>query len=173
MRRFMTLLGLATLAALVALAACKNGDGGSSGSNDGDSDGCGEVSAAVKGDPVNGPPVVDGEIVTTGSCLRYIDTEVGSGAAPEAGDTIVVHYSGYLEDGTKFDSSVDRGQPFVFAIGTRQVIPGWDEGLATLQVGGKRRLIIPPELGYGPDGSPPVIPGNATLIFDVELLEIQ
>ncbi|MEX0800301.1 MAG: FKBP-type peptidyl-prolyl cis-trans isomerase [Dehalococcoidia bacterium] len=163
MRRLIILMGLAALAAaLVALAACE--DSGESG--------CGSVPASAKGDASMGIPEVDGEIVTTGSCLRYIDTELGAGESPQAADVIAVHYSGYLEDGTKFDSSVD-GQPFVFQLGVGRVIPGWDEGLATMQVGGKRRLIIPPELGRGVAGSPPTIPANATLIFDVELLEIQ
>jgi FKBP-type peptidyl-prolyl cis-trans isomerase len=84
-----------------------------------------------------------------------------------------VHYTGWLADGTKFDSSVDSGQPFSFIIGTGKVIKGWDEGVATMKVGGKRRLIIPPELGYGATGYPPIIPANAQLTFDVELLEIR
>jgi peptidylprolyl isomerase len=116
---------------------------------------------------------VSGDPVTTGSGLQYIDVEHGSGDGPKAGETVVVHYTGWLEDGTKFDSSVDRGRPFSFAIGTGQVIRGWDEGLATMQLCGKRRLIIPSDLGYGARGSGNVIPPNATLIFDVELLEIR
>ncbi|KKK81854.1 hypothetical protein LCGC14_2809220, partial [marine sediment metagenome] len=95
------------------------------------------------------------------------------GEAPKAEQTVVVHYTGWLEsDGTKFDSSVDRGTPFSFTIGEGRVIGGWDEGLATMQVGGKRRLIIPPDLAYGESGQGP-IPANATLIFDVELLETR
>lgn len=122
----------------------------------------------------DGPPPVDIDPITTGSGLQYCDVEVGEGEAPEAGDTVAVHYTGWLqEDGAKFDSSVDRGRPFTFQIGVGQVIAGWDEGVATMQVGGTRRLIIPSGLGYGERGSPPVIPPNATLIFDVELLEIQ
>ncbi|HRN87566.1 FKBP-type peptidyl-prolyl cis-trans isomerase [Hyphomicrobium sp.] len=114
---------------------------------------------------------------TTASGLKIVDTEVGSGEQPKTGQTAVVHYTGWLyengEKGTKFDSSVDRGQPFGFKIGTGQVIRGWDEGVATMKVGGKRTLILPPELGYGASGAGGVIPPNATLIFDVELLEIQ
>jgi peptidylprolyl isomerase len=119
------------------------------------------------------PPPVSGEATVTASGLKYIDIEVGSGDSPQTGQTVSVDYTGWLTDGTKFDSSVDRGQPFSFTIGTGQVIKGWDEGVATMKVGGKRRLIIPPELGYGATGYPPVIPGNAELIFDVELLEIR
>ena len=119
------------------------------------------------------PPSATGESTVTDSGLEYIDIEVGSGESPQTGQTVSVHYTGWLADGTKFDSSVDRGQPFSFTIGTGQVITGWDEGVATMKVGGKRRLIIPPELGYGASGYPPVIPANAELTFDVELLEIR
>lgn len=119
-----------------------------------------------------GPPAVSGEPTTTASGLQYIDIKVGEGASPQTGQTVVVHYTGWLADGTKFDSSVDRGQPFSFIIGIGKVIKGWDEGVATMKVGGERRLIIPPELGYGAKAYGP-IPGNAQLIFDVELLEIK
>ncbi len=112
-------------------------------------------------------------VVTTSSGLKYIEVEEGTGAAPEAGQTVIVHYTGTLEDGTKFDSSLDRNRPFSFRLGTGQVIRGWDEGISTMKVGGKRRLIIPPDLGYGARGAGGVIPPNATLIFDVELLRIS
>lgn len=112
-------------------------------------------------------------MITTASGLQYEDLVVGTGASPTRGDTVIVHYTGWLEDGTKFDSSVDRGQPFSFVIGVGQVIPGWDEGVATMQIGGQRRLTIPAELGYGTQGAGGVIPPNATLIFEVELLGIQ
>lgn len=109
---------------------------------------------------------------TTDSGLEYFDIEVGDGATPEPGQTVVVHYSGWLEDGTLFDSSVQRGEPFTFPLGQGAVIPGWDEGLSTMQVGGTRQMRIPPELGYGDAGGGPIPPGS-TLIFDVELIEIR
>ena len=116
-------------------------------------------------------------VTTTPSGLKIIDLKVGTGPSPRTGQTCVMHYTGWLYEngnkGKKFDSSVDRGQPFEFKIGTHQVIAGWDEGIATMKVGGKRTLIIPPELGYGERGAGNVIPPNATLIFDVELLGIK
>ena len=118
-----------------------------------------------------------GATVTTPSGLKITDTRVGTGATPKAGQICVMHYTGWLYEGgakgKKFDSSVDRGQPFEFPIGRRQVISGWDEGVATMKVGGKRTLIIPPELGYGARGAGGVIPPNAVLIFDVELLGVH
>jgi peptidylprolyl isomerase len=115
--------------------------------------------------------------VTTPSGLKYIDTKAGTGASPKTGQTCVMHYTGWLYEngkkGAKFDSSLDRGAPFEFPIGTGRVIKGWDEGVATMKVGGKRTLIIPPELGYGARGAGGVIPPNATLLFDVELLAIK
>ncbi|PSO49119.1 MAG: peptidylprolyl isomerase [Cyanobacteria bacterium SW_9_44_58] len=106
------------------------------------------------------------------SGLRYVDIEQGNGKTPQQGDTVVVHYTGSLSDGTKFDSSRDRDRPFSFTLGEGQVIEGWEKGISTMQVGGRRQLIIPPELGYGQKGAGGVIPPNATLIFDVELLRI-
>ena len=118
-----------------------------------------------------------GKAMTTPSGLQIIDTTVGTGASPKTGQTCVMHYTGWLSEGgkkgKKFDSSVDRGQPFEFPIGMKRVIGGWDEGVATMKVGGKRTLIIPPQLGYGERGAGGVIPPNATLIFDVELLAIK
>ena len=119
----------------------------------------------------------NGKPMTTATGLQIIDIKVGTGASPKTGQTCVMHYTGWLYSngakGTKFDSSVDRGQPFEFPIGMKRVIAGWDEGVATMQVGGKRTLIIPPELGYGARGAGGVIPPNATLMFDVELLGVK
>lgn len=122
--------------------------------------------------PDEGPPPVAGEPTFSESGLGIIDIEAGSGETPETGKLVVVHYTGWLSDGTKFDSSLDRGTPFEFALGLGDVIAGWDEGLATMKVGGKRRLIIPSELAYGEQGRPS-IPPNAELTFDIELLEIK
>ena len=115
--------------------------------------------------------------MTTPSGLQVLDTTPGTGASPKTGETCVMHYTGWLyvdgKKGKKFDSSVDRGEPFEFPIGQRRVISGWDEGVATMKVGGKRELIIPPTLGYGERGAGGVIPPNATLIFEVELLGVK
>ncbi|MDC8451051.1 MAG: FKBP-type peptidyl-prolyl cis-trans isomerase [Nitrospira sp.] len=111
--------------------------------------------------------------VITPSGLKYIDQEVGTGDMAVAGKTASVHYTGWLENGKKFDSSVDRGQPFSFPLGAGRVIKGWDEGVQGMKVGGKRKLTIPSDLGYGSRGAGGVIPANATLIFDVELLGVR
>jgi peptidylprolyl isomerase len=117
------------------------------------------------------PTKVDAaKYITTPSGLKYYDLKVGDGPSPTKGQKVNVHYSGWLTDGTLFDSSVERGQPFSFTLGAGEVIPGWDEGVATMKVGGKRQLVIPPNLAYGAQGAGGVIPPNATLIFEVELL---
>ena len=117
------------------------------------------------------------KVITMPDGLKYIDTKVGTGATATAGEKVTVHYTGWLDEngakGKKFDSSRDRGQPFSFTLGAHQVIAGWDEGVAGMKVGGERTLIIPPDLGYGAQGAGGVIPPNATLIFDVELLKVQ
>lgn len=125
----------------------------------------------VKG-PGEQPTATAGNEVKTASGLAYVDLVPGKGAAPTPGKVVTVHYTGWLVNGTKFDSSVDRGEPFKFTIGAGQVIPGWDEGVMSMKVGGKRKLIIPPQLGYGSAGAGGVIPPNATLIFEVELLDV-
>lgn len=137
----------------------------------------GSASDLVTGSTTGGnavtDPMADGNnIVTTDSGLKYEVIAEGDGAQPKPGDRVFVHYVGTLEDGTKFDSSRDRGRPFDFTIGQGQVIKGWDEGVGMMKVGDRRKLIIPPELGYGARGAGGVIPPNATLIFDVELLRI-
>jgi FKBP-type peptidyl-prolyl cis-trans isomerase FkpA len=132
------------------------------------------AAAAATQEPKPMEPTKNGahEIVTP-SGLKYTDLQVGTGAEARSGNTVQVHYTGWLLDGTKFDSSRDRNQPFPFKLGAGQVIKGWDEGVAGMKVGGKRKLVIPPDLGYGRQGAGGVIPPNATLVFDVELLNVS
>ena len=111
--------------------------------------------------------------VTTASGLKYVDDKVGDGGSPTKGKKVTVHYTGTLADGKKFDSSRDRGQPFKFVIGVGQVIAGWDEGVMSMKVGGRRKLIIPANLGYGARGAGGVIPPGATLLFEVELVDLR
>jgi len=132
----------------------------------------GSLAFAQKSD-TSKPTMVKGAPTKTADGLEYWDIKVGSGETAMAGHTVSVHYTGWLTDGKKFDSSVDRGQPFKFNLGAGQVIKGWDEGVAGMKIGGKRQLRIPPDLGYGARGAGGVIPPNATLIFDVELLGVQ
>jgi FKBP-type peptidyl-prolyl cis-trans isomerase len=115
----------------------------------------------------------DQKIVTTKSGLKYIDQTVGTGTEAKAGDIVDVHYTGWLKNGSKFDSSKDRGRPFTFPLGGGRVIKGWDEGVAGMKEGGKRKLIIPYDLAYGEDGRPPTIPPRAELTFEVELIKVK
>ncbi len=135
------------------------------------------LASGLAGAPEYALAQTSGTTMTTPSGLQITDTKVGEGASPKPGQTCVMHYTGWLYEngakGKKFDSSVDRGEPFEFAIGVGQVIRGWDEGVATMKVGGKRTLVIPAALGYGARGAGGVIPPNATLIFDVELLGVK
>jgi len=126
-----------------------------------------EAAEAVK------PAAPEPKTVTTTSGLKYQELVVGKGPMPKPNSHVMVHYTGWLTNGQKFDSSVDRNQPFAFTLGRGEVIKGWDEGVATMHVGGKRKLTIPPRLGYGANGYPGAIPPNATLVFEVELLGFQ
>jgi len=120
-----------------------------------------------------GPPPVSAQPTVTASGLQIIDIEVGAGDEAQNGKTVSVHYTGWLADGTKFDSSVDRGQPISFVLGSGRVIPGFDEGVAGMKADGTRRLIIPPDLAYGSQGRPPTIPADAELTFDIQLVSVQ
>lgn len=123
--------------------------------------------------PRTATKVDDKDFTTTDSGLKYYDLVEGTGASPQNGQTVIVHYTGWLLDGTQFDSSVDRSEPFSFVLGQGNVIAGWDEGVATMKVGGKRQLVIPADLGYGDNGAGSLIPPGATLVFEVELLEVK
>jgi len=120
-----------------------------------------------------GPPPVSSQPTVTASGLKIIEIKVGTGDEAQKGQTVSVHYTGWLADGTKFDSSLDRGQPLSFVLGAGQMIPGFDEGVAGMKVGGERRLILPPGLAYGAQGRPPKIPANSELTFDVQLVSLQ
>jgi FKBP-type peptidyl-prolyl cis-trans isomerase len=147
---------LPILAFLVVLSACRSG---------GDRPSAGGFSAELGIDTA--------AMTKTPNGLQYQDVKVGQGAEAKRGSTAVVHYIGWLTDGKKFDSSRDRGTPFDFEVGAGEVIAGWDLGVAGMKVGGQRKLVIPADLGYGAAGAPPVIPPGATLVFDVELLEVR
>lgn len=157
-------LALAAAAAVALAAACGGGGGKEAAASPGTDD-FGTCAAAAKFDSTSMETLADG--------LRYRDFAEGSGPAAAPGDTVSVHYTGCLTDGTKFDSSYDRNQPFQFVLGTGMVIPGWDEGLQGMKPGGERRLVIPSDLAYGSRGAGGVIPPNATLIFDVEMVSVN
>jgi FKBP-type peptidyl-prolyl cis-trans isomerase len=135
------------------------------------------LAIVAAGTPLGRADAATNQVIEMPNGLKYTDTKTGDGATAAPGNKVSVHYTGWLYNngakGAKFDSSVDRGQPFQFTLGAHQVIAGWDEGVAGMKVGGKRTLIIPPELGYGARGAGGVIPANATLMFDVELLGVQ
>ena len=130
----------------------------------------GESTPAAPQGPPPLPSVVQWHTLPSG--LQYADTAIGKGASPADGQIVVVHFTGWLDDGAKFDSTRERGKPFGFPLGSGQVIRGWDEGVRGMRVGGKRRLIVPPALGYGEKGIPPIVPPNARLVFDVELVRV-
>jgi peptidylprolyl isomerase len=133
-----------------------------------------ELVSVEPGSPAAPTQVEPSDYTETETGLRYYDLQVGDGATAEAGKTVTVHYTGWLENGQKFDSSIDRGEPFALTVGEGRVIAGWEEGVAGMQVGGKRQLVVPPELGYGAAGAGSgVIPPNATLIFEIELLDVR
>jgi len=149
------------LAALLIIPACKQADNAPKGTK---TESTMNEKAGTTGSD---------KMIKTSSGLQYEDLVPGSGASPSPGKKVVVHYTGWLTDGTKFDSSLDKNEPFTFVIGAGQVIPGWDEGVMTMKIGGKRRLVIPAALGYGSAGAGGVIPPNATLVFEVLLLDIR
>lgn len=171
---FTTATTLSLASAFVLVTGCSQGDKAAA-PDAGSATAQGEQSApqGEQPAPVSTPQDGNGKKVTTETGLQYEEIVEGTGKSPKPGDTVTVHYTGWLTDGTKFDSSVDRGQPFEFCIGQGQVIRGWDEGVMTMKIGGKRKLTIPPELGYGARGAGGVIPPNATLIFEVELLGLN
>jgi peptidylprolyl isomerase len=135
---------------------------------------CADAAYSVDANLADGRrPSMDEQVIETATGLGYVEIVEGTGARPKTGDTVSVHYTGWLKSGTKFDSSHDRGQPLEFPIGRGRVIKGWDEGVGMMKVGGKRKLIIPAHLGYGDRGAGGVIPPGATLIFEVELVGIK
>ncbi|TMQ50322.1 MAG: FKBP-type peptidyl-prolyl cis-trans isomerase [Candidatus Eisenbacteria bacterium] len=155
---------------LAALGCQQSGTGGSTAATTSSSSSSSSPQGTAAEPSVN-PDAAAGEKAVAG--LKIDDLKVGEGAVAETGKTVKVHYTGTLTDGTKFDSSLDRGEPFSFQLGAGQVIRGWDEGVKGMRVGGKRKLTIPPDMGYGAAGAPPKIPPNATLMFEIELLEVQ
>ena len=159
--------GLVVTTLIIALVAAACSGGGSSAKS------TPNATASPSLTPVGGPSPVTGEEVVTGSGLRYVDIEEGTGATPEKGQAVIANYEGWLASGRKVYSTYDRGQPQTFPVGEGVAIKGLDEGVSTMKVGGKRRLIVPPDLAYGEKGSGGLIPPNSTLIIDVELLDIR
>jgi FKBP-type peptidyl-prolyl cis-trans isomerase len=159
-------LVVAALVSAIALGGC----GGGGGSTETPQDGAQQEGTQPEPEATEGEATEDAGAVTE---LKIEDTKKGTGAEAKKGDTVVVHYTGYLTDGTKFDSSKDANVPFDFVLGAGEVIPGWDEGVQGMKVGGVRKLTIPPAMAYGEAGAGGVIPPNATLVFEVELLEVK
>jgi FKBP-type peptidyl-prolyl cis-trans isomerase FkpA len=159
--------------AVLALASCQQSQTASTSGGTTSSSGTSAAAEPTGSAPSTTAESAPGAATTTSSGLKIEDLVVGTGAVAEKGKMVGVHYTGWLTDHTKFDSSLDRGEPFTFPLGQGQVIRGWDEGVAGMKVGGKRRLTIPPDLGYGARGAGGVIPPNATLIFEVELLSVK
>ena len=163
MRRF--LVSIAVIASLVLIVAC--------GGNEEKTTTPSVTANATAAQTGGGPPPVSAQPTVTASGLKIIEIEAGTGDEAQKGQTVSVHYTGWLADGTKFDSSLDRGQPLSFVLGAGQMIPGFDEGVAGMKVGGERRLILPPGLAYGAQGRPPKIPANSELTFDVQLVSVE
>ena len=163
MRRF--LVSIAVVASLVLIVAC--------GGNEEKTTTPSVTANATAAQTGGGPPPVSAQPTVTASGLKIIEIKVGTGDEAQKGQTVSVHYTGWLADGTKFDSSLDRGQPLSFVLGAGQMIPGFDEGVAGMKVGGERRLILPPGLAYGAQGRPPKIPANSELTFDVQLVSVE
>ena len=159
------LVSIALVASLVLVAAC--------GSDKEETTAPSVTPKATAAQTGDGPPPVSAQATVTASGLKIIDIKIGTGDEAQNGQTVSVHYTGWLADGTKFDSSLDRGQPLSFILGAGQMIPGFDEGVAGMKAGGERRLIIPPDLAYGAQGRPPKIPANAELTFDIQLVSVQ
>jgi FKBP-type peptidyl-prolyl cis-trans isomerase len=166
---FLTLIGIST----IFLGACSQNSATSATSGTVKDEGPNIEVPANSGAPNMQQPNTQASTTTTPSGLQIEDIVVGTGKSPENGQTVIVHYTGWLTNGQKFDSSVDRGEPFTFPLGAGHVIKGWDEGVASMKIGGKRKLTIPPHLGYGARGAGGVIPPNATLVFEVQLLGVQ
>jgi FKBP-type peptidyl-prolyl cis-trans isomerase len=163
MRRF--LVSIALISSLVLIVAC--------GGNEEKTTTPSVTANATAAQTGGGPPPVSSQPTVTASGLKIIEIKVGTGDEAQKGQTVSVHYTGWLADGTKFDSSLDRGQPLSFVLGAGQMIPGFDEGVAGMKVGGERRLILPPGLAYGAQGRPPKIPANSELTFDVQLVSVK
>jgi len=172
--RFATLL--LAMAAVLALAGCKQSsttEQSSATTTTSAASGTTATSEHAAGAPSATSGATEGQERTLPGGLKVTDVKVGSGPMAESGSTVAVHYTGWLMDGTKFDSSLDRGSPIVFQLGAGRVIKGWEEGIKGMRVGGKRKLTIPSSMGYGAQGYPPVIPPDATLQFDVELMDVK